>query len=136
LAKFKRRKQLGTTGVDERTAVILRYPEGQLLTLNFAINSKSNHEAWIFGSKGRIKMSAFWQCQEIALYADGADGEQEIIKIPHRINGYEGEIEEVDRCLRAGKIESEVFPWSESLTVMQIMDEARQQIGLRYDCEG
>lgn len=124
--------QLGTTGVDERTAVILRYPEGQLLTLNSAINSKSNHEAWIFGSKGRIKMSAFWQCQEIALYPDDADGEQEIIKIPHRINGYEGEIEEVNRCLRAGKIESDVFPWSESLTVMQIMDEARRQIGLRY----
>jgi predicted dehydrogenase len=130
--------QLGTTGVDERTAVILRYPEGQLLTLNCAINSKSNHEAWIFGSKGRIRMSAFWQCQEIALHsyaADGTDGEQETIKIPHRVNGYEGEIEEVNRCLKAGKIESDVFPWSDSLTVMEIMDEARRQIGLSYDGE-
>jgi len=124
--------QLGETGIDERTAVILRYPEGQLLTLNAAINSKSNHEAWIFGSKGQIKLSAFWQCQEVTIHTDG---KRESIKIPHRINGYEGEIEEVNRCLRASKIESDIFPWCESLAVMQIMDEARRQIGLRYSDE-
>jgi predicted dehydrogenase len=123
---------LGATGVDERTAVILRYPEGQVVTLNSSINSKSNHEAWIFASKGSIKMSSFWQCEEITLHLDG---ELEVIKIPHRINGYEGEIDEVNRCLKANKIESELLPWSASLTVMEIMDEARQQIGLRYQCE-
>jgi hypothetical protein len=63
------------------------------------------------------------------------DGELEVIKIPHRINGYEGEIDEVNRCWKANKIESELLPWSASLTVMEIMDEARQQIGLRYQCE-
>jgi predicted dehydrogenase len=124
--------QLGATGVDERTSVILRYPEGQVATLNSSINSKSNHEAWIFASKGSIKMSSFWQCEEITL---NLDGELEVIEIPHRINGYEGEIEEVNRCLKANMIESELFPWSASMTVMEIMDQARRQIGLRYQCE-
>jgi dihydrodiol dehydrogenase / D-xylose 1-dehydrogenase (NADP) len=125
--------QLGPTGVDQRTGLILRYPQGQVATLNASINSISNHEAWIFGSKGSIKMSSFWQCEEIAVMFDG---ETEIVTMPHRINGYEGEIEEVQRCLNANKIQSELFPWSESLIVMNIMDEARKQIGLRYPSEG
>ena len=124
--------QLGTTGVDERTGIVLRYPEGQVITLNSAITSRTNHEAWIFGSKGHIKMSSFWQCEEIVV---SLGKEQQTIKIPHRINGYEGEIEEVNRCLSAGKIESDIFPWSESLTVMEIMDEARKQVGLSYSAD-
>jgi len=124
--------QLGKTGVDERTGVILRYPGGQVATLNSAITSRSNHEAWIFGSKGSIQMSSFWQCQEMILHANGSS---ERFNMPHRINGYEGEIEEVNRCLNEGKIQSDIFPWSESLTVMEIMDEARSQIGLRYPAE-
>ena len=124
--------ELGKTGVDERTGLILRYPQGQVITLNSAISCKTNHEAWIFGSRGSIKMSSFWKCEEMEL---NLDGEQQIISLPHRINGYEGEIEEVNRCLNAGKIQSDVFPWSDSLTVMNIMDEARRQIGLSYPQE-
>jgi len=120
---------LGRTDIDQRTSISLRYSEGQLITLNCAIDSRSNHEAWIFGSKGRIRMPSFWQCQEIMLETD--EGET-IIPMPHRINGYEGEIEETNRCLREGKIQSERLSWAESLSIMQIMDEARQQIGLRY----
>ena len=78
-------------------------------------------------------MSSFWHCEEIAMKIDG---ETEIVTTPHRINGYEFEIEEVQRCLNANKIQSELFPWSESLIVMNIMDEARKQIGLRYPSEG
>jgi len=124
--------ELGETGVDERTGLILRYPQGQVITLNSSISSKTNHEAWIFGSRGSIKMSSFWKCEEIEL---NLDGKRQTITLPHRINGYEGEIEEVNRCLNAAKIQSDVFPWSDSLTVMKIMDEARRQIGLRYPQE-
>jgi len=124
---------LGPTGVDERTGIVLRYPKGQVLTLNSAITCESNREAWIFGSKGSIKMPSFWRSEEIIL---SLDGQQKLIKMPHRINGYEGEIEEANRCLNANKIQSDIFPWSESLTVMQIMDQVRAQIGLRYPSDG
>lgn len=124
---------IGDTGVDQRTSISLRYPKGQLVSLNSAIDSRSNHEAWIFGSKGRIRMSSFWQCQEAMLETEQG---QTLIPMPHRINGYEGEIEETNRCLREGKIQSERLTWDESLSVMQIMDEARQQIGLRYSEDG
>ncbi len=124
---------IGKTGVDQRTSISLRYPKGQLITLNSAVDSRSNHEAWIFGSKGRIRMASFWQCQEIMLETEQG---QTLIPVPHRINGYEGEIEETNRCLREGKIQSAIHPWSESLNVMQIMDAAREQIGLRYSEDG
>lgn len=124
--------QLGSTGVDVQTGLILKYPGGQVATLNASISSLSNHEAWIFGSKGSIKMTSFWQCEEITLNINNT---KKIIAMPHRVNGYEGEIEEVNQCIQANKIESDTFPWSESMAVMKIMDEARRQIGLRYPCE-
>jgi hypothetical protein len=39
---------------------------------------------------------------------------------------------EVHRCLRAGLRESPVLPLSETLSIMQTMDEIRRQIGLTY----
>jgi len=120
------------SGVDDRTGLVLKYPDGQLVTLNSSISSKSNHEAWIFGSHGSIRMSSFWRSEQVTV---NTESEQSTISIPHRVNGYEGEIEEVNRCLKAHKIQSDAFPWSESLTVMEIMDEARRQIGLRYPSE-
>lgn len=124
--------ELGETGVDERTGLVLRYPEGQIATLNSAITSKTNHEGWIFGSKGSIKMPSFWKCEELILNTDAGS---EVINMPHRINGYEGEIEEVNRCLNDDKTQSDNFPWSESMIVMEIMDEARRQIGLHYEAD-
>ena len=121
---------IGNSGVDEQTGIVLHYPEGQVITLNTAINALSSHEGWIFGSKGRIKLPSFWKCEKAII--ENNDGKQRVIEMPHKINGYEGEIEEVNRCLKQGKIESDILSWRESLSVMQIMDQIRSQIGLTY----
>jgi hypothetical protein len=42
------------------------------------------------------------------------------------------EADEVGRCLRDGKIESELLPWDEITAVINVMDEARRQGGLAY----
>ena len=39
------------------------------------------------------------------------------------------------RCLKAGKLESDVLPLDETLGVMKIMDEVRSQWGLTYPGE-
>lgn len=36
------------------------------------------------------------------------------------------------RCLRDGKTESEVMPLEESVTIMEVMDQVREQGDLRY----
>jgi hypothetical protein len=36
------------------------------------------------------------------------------------------------RCLAAGKLESQSMTWAESTLIMEVMDEARKQGGLKY----
>lgn len=120
---------IGQSGVDEKNAALLSYPNGAIANLNSAINSHTSQEAWIYGSKGKIHIPKFWYCREATLF----EGQQQTpLSIPHRINGYEYEIEEVNNCLSQGLLESPGMPWHESASVMQIMDEVRQQIGLQY----
>jgi len=42
------------------------------------------------------------------------------------------EADECARCIRDGKLESDVMSWAESLAVMRVMDEVRLQEGLDY----
>ena len=43
------------------------------------------------------------------------------------------ETQEVVDCIRQGKLESEVMPLDESITLMRTMDTIRKEIGLVYD---
>ena len=55
--------------------------------------------------------------------------------LPLEGNGYNYEAIEVGRCLRAGRIESEIMPLDETLSIMKTMDQVREQWGLRYPDE-
>ncbi|KAF9701833.1 hypothetical protein EKO04_000193 [Ascochyta lentis] len=53
-------------------------------------------------------------------------------EIPGQGHGMFWEADECARCVRDGRLESEVLGWEESGAVMQVMDEVRRQGGLRY----
>jgi len=42
------------------------------------------------------------------------------------------EADECARCVRDGKLESDVIPLDESLLIMQVMDAVREQNGFKY----
>lgn len=54
---------------------------------------------------------------------------------PFRLNGFEYEVEEAMRCVRAGLIESPRMPQSETLANLALLDELRRQLGVRYPFE-
>lgn len=121
---------IGTTGVDEQTALVLRYPDGALALLSSAIRTTTPHEAVILGTEGSIRIPSFWNATTAVLLRDGEPPRR--IEEPFTANGYEYEAIEVGRCLRAGLTESPVMPLDETLAIAAIMDEARGQAGLRY----
>jgi hypothetical protein len=91
------------------------------------------NDGWIYGTDGRIHVPnvVFPRQAELTVYKKySCRWEEEYIS-----NGYNYEAEEVNRCLREGKLESGVMPLSESLTVMEIMDEIRAQGDLKYPGE-
>ena len=57
------------------------------------------------------------------------------LEMPFAGNGYQYEAAEVMACLRAGKLESDLMPLDETLSIMETMDTIRAQWGLRYPGE-
>jgi len=42
------------------------------------------------------------------------------------------EADEAARCMRDGKLQSEGLDWEESTVIMEVMDQVREQGGLKY----
>lgn len=124
---------LGKTGTDDQSTYIFRYDKGQLAMLYSAVVNETPCEAVIFGSKGNLKIhSPFWVSQKLTLTVNGKSEE---IPMPMVGNGYNYEAQEVMRCLRAGKLESENCPHAETLEIMRLMDSMRAEWGLKYTNE-
>lgn len=123
--------RLGKTGVDEEAAIILVHDQGQLAVLSTAIRLETPQEAIIMGTTGRIRIhSPWWRPAAMTVSREGRS--DEIMEFPFAGNGYQFEAAEVMRCLRAGKLESDVMPLNETLRIMQTLDSIRAQWGLRY----
>ena len=79
-------------------------------------------------------MSApFWGASDLQLLRPGQDTVR--VSFPHAINGFEGEVAEVLRCVRAGLHESPQLPHSETLALLGWTDALRHQLGVRYPFE-
>lgn len=125
----------GETGVDEQTALVLRYAGNQLVSLMSSQISYDDKDAVLFGSTGKIVVHSPWyKPTEMTLYQDGK--EPELISLPlDGYNGYEFEAMEVMECIKAGKTESEIMPLDETLSIMQTMDTVREQWGHKFPFE-
>lgn len=132
-AKIVSMANLGETGVDEQSSVILGYDEGQMAILYTAIRTNTKQEARIIGSKGSIYIPSFWNATTAILEIPGQ--EDQVVEIPHLVNGYCYEAQEVNRCIKEGKIESDRMTWEESISIMKTLDELRAQWGLKYPME-
>jgi predicted dehydrogenase len=125
---------LAPTGVDQRVAATLDFGQGLSSQFICAVDTRADNGFRIFGSRGSIELPQhFWQATQAVLHRDGQPSEN--VQAPHRINGFEGEIEEAQRCIRAGQIESAVMPHAETLATLAWMDEIRAQLGVRYPFE-
>ncbi len=122
-----------STGVDEQSAYIFKYPSGSLAIMNSAVNVETQHNAWIYGSEGYIHMPDFFHATKI--HIQRKDGVTDTINLPFESTGYGYEAIEVMNCINSGKTESSIMPLSESQKIMQLMDTIRDQWGLKYPGE-
>lgn len=125
---------IGRSGVDEQNVIILKYDNGILADLSSAVSADTGSEAVIIGAKGKIVIPKFWAAEEASLY-DAENNLMEEYKKPFAVNGYVYEAEEVNECIREGRLESELLPLKDTLDIMKLMDEIRGQWGLTYPQE-
>jgi predicted dehydrogenase len=126
--------QLAPTGVDQRVAATLTFERGVVSQFVCALDSQADNSLRIFGERGHIVLPhRFWEPTQAELHHQGQA--PRVVQAPFRINGFEGEIEEVMRCVRAGLTQSPVMPHAETLATLACLDEMRQQMGVRYPFE-
>ena len=125
---------LGETGVDEQAGIVLGYDGGRVSTLYTSIRVGSPVEATLLGTRGQIRIHSWWiHPDRLTLSVSGE--EAVAIEIPFAGNGYQFEAAEVMACLRAGKLESDLMPLDETLSIVETMDTIRTQWGLRFPGE-
>ena len=120
------------TGTDLQTSAILKYKEG-FSNIMCGFGSNSDMVARIFGTEGRISIDEVWH--ESQGYKIEKDESTESFNLPTKGKGFTYEIEECLRCISEGKIESEKWSHQDSLNLISICDDIRNQIGLKYPFE-
>lgn len=124
---------IGDTGVDELTAATMTYTPDLVSQFTCGLLVDAVNDLTVYGTRGHICVHAnFWESTRATLVT----GKRETVAdLPFRMNGFEYQIEEAIRCIRAGMQESLDMPLAATLSNLKTMDQIREQIGLRYSFE-
>lgn len=121
------------TGADKQVSAILKYENG-IANIMGGFVSNSDMVGRIYGTAGSILLDPWWyETESFTIVENG--GESRAVKMPKQGKGFTHEIDECVRCIRAGKIQSDLWSHRHSLEWKGIIDEIRMQIGLKYPFE-
>ena len=128
---------IAPTGVDQRVAATLNFPGGIASQFTCGFDSCADNCLRIFGERGVISVAqSFSAGSQASLLLKGEEAQHAARPLGvNGGNGFEGEIEEAQACIRAGLIESPVQSHADSLAVLGWMDEIRRILGVRYPFE-
>ena len=118
--------------VDLQSAMIFKYAYG-VASLSCGLNSDAENAANISGTKGRFILPTRWH--QAQGYEESIQKVRKKFDNPTLGKGYTYEMEECYRCIKNGLIESPDWSHQNSLELISILDEIRDQIGMRYPFE-
>ena len=124
--------RLGSTGVDEDNAALLKFESGTLAQLSSSLRTELEDEAVIYGTKGQINIPDFWRAEKAVLEADECE---EVFEDKRDTTGYNYEAEAVSKLLLEGQEKRAEKMLELSLANMRILDEIRKQLDLEYPFE-
>lgn len=110
----------GSTGVDLTDHLLLRFPE-MLVSCMATLAAPVEETLILYGKKGKIHIPKPHMAKEAFLY-DEKGICREHFRDEMTENGFTYEVEEVVRCIREGRIESETVPHSLTLECAGIFD--------------
>jgi len=83
------------------------------------------------GTAGSISVEP-WFLNPGRLVVTTSEGES---RVDGEETAYGPQIEEVERCLRAGLLESPRVPHADTIAILELIDQARADLGVRYPGE-
>ena len=128
--------QLMETGVDRQESMTLYYADGRMASLSAGTTCRSDRRCLIAGTKGFLTVDNVNNPLRITLYKAEEDfAIPHDIPVPQQLTGYEYQVRACMEAMKKGEIECPDMPHSESIRVMEIMDELRAQWGVKYPFE-
>jgi predicted dehydrogenase len=126
---------LAPTGSDDSVAMQWDYADGRSAQLWCSASVPGPYRGLIQGSDGWIRTEGRFH-RPAALTVTTGDGQTSVTDpLDPDLPGYTPQIEEVERCLRAGELTSPLVPPSDTIAIMALLDEARADLGVRYPGE-
>lgn len=109
------------TGVDGQVSMLFGYDGGAHAVLTCTSSARSATRACITGDLARIEIDGnFYAPTSFSLIQRNGDAQR--FEFEDQGRGLHHEAAEVDRCLRAGLLESPVMPLDESIAIMETME--------------
>ena len=126
---------LAETGVDASESVAVIAPNGAIGTLCSTMLAKTPCTAAISGTAARLEIDGWFYQPNTVRLLDLDDRETDRYETPTREHGLAYEAAEFARLLAQGRTESDLLPLNETLRIMQVLDEVRAQLGVRFPNE-
>ncbi len=123
------------TGADAQVATIFHYASGAIATTLSSSDSAGPNRACIVGTKGRIEIDRVWYAPTTFRVYDADNNLLETFDRTVGGRGMQFQADEAERLIAAGVTFGEILPPSQSVEIMETLDEVRRQIGLRYPGE-
>ena len=130
------RGRMTDTGVDAAIAAVLEYADGTLATITTSLDTAGPNTVIITGERGRIEVldNAYeWPFHVRLVDVEGT--ELGSFTASHEGRGMHYQAMELEALVAQGRTRSEVMSPDDTLDVMQIMDEIRRQVGVRYPAD-
>jgi hypothetical protein len=122
---------LSPTGSDAAVTLQWGYDSGATAQLRCATTGATPGRATIAGTCGSVSVEPAFLNPD-RLVVSTIEGES---RIEGDGTAYGPQIQEVERCLREGLLESPVAPHADTIAILELMDQARAELGVRYPQE-
>lgn len=136
--EIKSMTHFGDMGADETSNYMFRFPSGCLTNITTSYNLKMTDEAIMYGTKGYIIFPEFPTSEHFKIYKHEGSNEikdtNDVFEKNHA-NGFIYQVEEVSRCIKEGKLESDIISLDETIGIMEVMDTMREEWGFQYPFE-
>jgi len=138
---FTAYSNLGETNVDELTSVSLAYDDGSVSQFTCTLQAPCGNDIFIYGTQGHIHVHPpIWASTRATLVKLGPATQEGAVQeltvtLPFRSSGFEYEIEDAMHCIRLGQLESPSMTHADTLANLDLMDQIRARVGLKYSFE-
>jgi predicted dehydrogenase len=122
---------LAPTGTDLTAALQWGYADGRVAQIYCSAAGYSPYAGLVTGTEGWLKLDTRVHHPTTLTFSDGR-----VLEAPAQVgNGYGYQVAEVARCLREGLRESPYVPLDDTIGILEVLDDARRQLGVHYPAD-